>query len=74
MKYIILLTFATIFLSTCGMLSHYNLIECLETQELTCETMKTFNSMELCEKFAKELNQDSVTNLYYCDEAGPFQK
>jgi hypothetical protein len=69
-----LLVFATVFLSTCGMLNHYDLMECMEIQEMQCNSIKVFNSSDLCEKFAKELNIDSTMNIYYCEEKGVFQK
>lgn len=73
MKYI-LLVIALLLLSTCGMLRHYNLMECMELNDMQCKEIKVFDSSDLCEKFAKELNIDSNINVYYCDERGVFQK
>ncbi len=72
-KYMLLIL-GIVFLPTCGMLSHYNLVQCAETQELTFETMKTFSSLDLCEKVARELNIDTSSYLYYCEERSAFQK
>lgn len=72
MKYLIIIL-SLFLVTTCGMINHYDLVECIETQDLTCNTMRTFSSEELCEKYAKELNADSTSYLYYCEQKGPFQ-
>jgi hypothetical protein len=73
MKYILLII-SIVLLSTCGMLKHYDLMQCTETQDLTCEVMKVFSTEDLCQKFADKLNRDSNMYLYYCDERGVFDK
>lgn len=73
MKYVLLIV-SLVILPTCGMLSRYSLIQCVELQEMQCESIKTFTSEEICEKFARELNIDSTINIYYCEEKGVFQK
>lgn len=73
MKYI-LLAITILLLSTCGMLRHYDLMECMEINDMQCKQIKIFESSDLCEKFAKELNIDSNIDIYYCSEKGPFQK
>lgn len=73
MKYLIIIS-SLFLVTTCGMISHYDLIECIETQDLSCNVMKTFSSEEMCDKYAKELNNDSTSYLYYCEQKGPFQR